>query len=68
MLVLFQPGSATLPPQVDRRLEQAVAAAKARGARIRIEGEADDPALALDRARAVGLALVRLGAPGVTSR
>ncbi len=63
MLVLFQPGSAALPPQVDRRLEQAVAAAKARGARIRVEGEADDPALALDRARAVGLALVRLGAP-----
>jgi hypothetical protein len=63
MLVLFQPGSAALPPLVNRRLEQAVAAAKARGARIRIEGEADDPALALDRARAVGLALVRLGAP-----
>ena len=62
ILVLFQPGSAALPPGVGARLEQVLATAKAQGAVIRIEGEAYSPALALDRARAVALGLMRVGA------
>ena len=63
ILVLFEPGSANLPPGVGGRLEQMLATAKAQGAMIRIEGEAAGaPALALDRARAVALGLMRLGA------
>jgi hypothetical protein len=62
VLVLFQPGSAALPPGVGARLEQVLARAKAQGAVIRIEGEAYSPALALDRARAVALGLMRVGA------
>jgi len=63
VLVLFEPGSASLPPGVDGRLEQMLATAKAQGAVIRIEGEAAGaPALALDRARSVALGLMRLGA------
>ena len=62
VLVLFQPGSAALPPGVGARLEQVLATAKAQGAVIRIEGEAYSPALALDRARAVALGLMRVGA------
>jgi hypothetical protein len=63
ILVLFPPGSASLPPDVGMRLEQMLATAKAQGAVIRIEGEAAGaPALALDRARAVALGLMRLGA------
>jgi hypothetical protein len=62
ILVLFQPGLAALPPGVGARLEQVLATAKAQGAVIRIEGEAYSPALALDRARAVALGLMRVGA------
>jgi hypothetical protein len=62
ILVLFEPGSASLPPGVGSRLEQVLATAKAQGAAIRIEGEAGAPALALDRAHAVALGLMRLGA------
>jgi hypothetical protein len=58
----FEPGSADLPEGASAQLEQVLAEAKAQGAVIRILGEAAAPALALDRARAVGLALVRLGA------
>jgi hypothetical protein len=58
----FAPNSAELPAGAGAQLEQVLALAKSQGAVIRILGEASVPALALDRARAVGLALVRLGA------
>jgi hypothetical protein len=58
----FAPNSAELPAGAGAQLEQVLALAKSQGAVIRILGEAGVPALALDRARAVGLALVRLGA------
>jgi outer membrane protein OmpA-like peptidoglycan-associated protein len=61
--VAFGPGSAALPPDEQARLERLLGEAKARGARVRIVGEAAAPALALDRARAVGLALVQGGLP-----
>jgi hypothetical protein len=60
--VAFAPGSAELPAGVDSQLEQVLASAQSKGDLIRIVGEADAPALALDRARAVAIALVRLGA------
>ena len=59
----FAPGSATLAADAATRLERFLAAAKAPDVRIRVVGEADTPALALDRALAVGLALVRGGVP-----
>lgn len=62
ILVRFESGSASLPPGAGSRLEQLLATAKAEGAAIRIEGEAGAPALALDRAHAVALGLMRLGA------
>ncbi len=60
--VAFAPGSAELPLGIGPQLEQVLATARTEGALIRIVGEADAAALALDRARAVGIALVRLGA------
>ena len=60
--ILFAPDSAELPAGAGAQLEQVLAEAEAQGAVIRILGEAGLPALALDRARAVGLALVGLGA------
>lgn len=60
--IAFAPNSAELPADAIAQLEQVLAEAKSQGAVIRILGEASVPALALDRARAVGLALVRLGA------
>ncbi len=60
--VAFAPGSAELPVGISPQLEQVLATARTRGALIRIVGEADATALALDRARAVAIALVRLGA------
>ena len=60
--VAFAPGSAELPVGIDPELEQVLATARTQGALIRIVGEADAAALALDRARAVAIALVRLGA------
>jgi len=60
--IVFAPQSAELPAGAGAQLEQVLAQAKAQGAVIRILGEAGLPALALDRARAVGLALVALGA------
>ena len=59
----FAPGSATLPPDVSVRLERFLAEVKAPDALIGVVGEADTPALALDRALAVGLALVQRGVP-----
>ena len=61
--IAFGPGSAALPPDASARLERLLGEANAQGARVKIVGEADAPALALDRARAVGLALVQGGLP-----
>jgi outer membrane protein OmpA-like peptidoglycan-associated protein len=61
--VAFVPGSAALTPDEQARLERFLGEANARGARVKIVGEAAAPALALDRARAVGLALVQGGLP-----
>jgi hypothetical protein len=60
--IAFAPGSAKLPAGAGRELEQVLATARAESALIRIVGEADAAALALDRARAVAIELVRLGA------
>jgi outer membrane protein OmpA-like peptidoglycan-associated protein len=61
--IAFGPGSAALPPDAQRRLERLLDEANAQGARVRIVGEAAAPALALNRARAIGLALVQRGLP-----
>jgi outer membrane protein OmpA-like peptidoglycan-associated protein len=61
--IAFGPGSAALPPDAQRRLERLLDEANAQGARVKIVGEAAAPALALDRARAIGLALVQRGLP-----
>jgi hypothetical protein len=60
--IVFAPQSAELPAGAGAKLTLVLAQAKAQGALIRILGEAPLPALALDRARAVGVALVGLGA------
>jgi hypothetical protein len=52
-----------LAPEAAGRLERFLAEVKAPDVRIRVVGEADTPALALDRALAVGIALVRRGVP-----
>jgi outer membrane protein OmpA-like peptidoglycan-associated protein len=59
----FAPGSAILAPEAAGRLERFLAEVKAPDVRIRVVGEADTPALALDRALAVGIALVQRGVP-----
>jgi outer membrane protein OmpA-like peptidoglycan-associated protein len=59
----FAPGSATLPPDATARLESYLAEVKGPDVHIRVIGDADTPALALDRALAVGLALVQRGIP-----
>jgi outer membrane protein OmpA-like peptidoglycan-associated protein len=59
----FAPGSAILAPEAAARLDRFLAAVKAPDVRIRVVGEADAPALALDRALAVGIALVQRGVP-----
>jgi hypothetical protein len=59
----FRPESAMLTPDAVVLLAEFLNGAEAPAARIRIVGEAAAPALALDRARAVGLALVRGGVP-----
>ena len=61
--IAFGPGSAALPPDASARLKRLLGEANAQEARVKIVGEADAPALALDRARAVGLALVQGGLP-----
>jgi outer membrane protein OmpA-like peptidoglycan-associated protein len=63
MSVRFDPRSAMLAPDALARLGELLAEAQAPAARIKIVGEADAPALALDRALAVGLALVQSGVP-----
>jgi outer membrane protein OmpA-like peptidoglycan-associated protein len=59
----FRPESAMLTPDAVVLLAEFLNDAEAPAARIRIVGEAAAPALALDRARAVGLALVQGGVP-----
>jgi outer membrane protein OmpA-like peptidoglycan-associated protein len=59
----FAPGSAVLPPHATTHLERFLAEVKSPDVRIRVVGEAAAPALALDRALAVGLALVQRGVP-----
>jgi outer membrane protein OmpA-like peptidoglycan-associated protein len=61
--IAFAPGSAALPPDADLRLERFLAEAKALDTRIRVVGEADAPVLALERAMAVGVALMQRGVP-----
>jgi outer membrane protein OmpA-like peptidoglycan-associated protein len=61
--VAFDPQSAMLTPHAIARLRQLLAEAAAREARIQVVGEAAAPGLALDRALAVGLALVQSGVP-----
>ena len=60
--VAFHPRSAILASDAVARLGRLLAKT-APAARIKIVGEADAPALALDRALAVGLALVQGGMP-----
>jgi hypothetical protein len=57
----FHPKSAMLTPDAVVLLAEFLNAAAEPAARIRIVGEGAAPALALDRARAVGLALVQGG-------
>jgi hypothetical protein len=60
--IAFDPGSATLPAGARPVLKQWLGEANAQGAaRVKIVAEAAAPALALDRARAIGLALVQGG-------
>jgi hypothetical protein len=61
--VRFGAESALLTPDAIVRLAQLLAGTADLAARIKIVGEADAPALALDRALAVGLALVQGGVP-----
>jgi outer membrane protein OmpA-like peptidoglycan-associated protein len=61
--VPFDPQSAMLTPHAVARLTEFLADAETRDGRIEIVGEAPAPALALDRALAVGLALVQSGVP-----
>jgi hypothetical protein len=59
----FGAESAMLTPDAVVRLAQLLAGTAELAARIKIVGEGDAPALALDRALAVGLALVQGGVP-----
>jgi hypothetical protein len=59
----FGAESALLTPDAVVRLAQLLAGTAELAARIKIVGEGDAPALALDRALAVGLALVQGGVP-----
>jgi outer membrane protein OmpA-like peptidoglycan-associated protein len=61
--IAFDPGSATLPAGARPALKQWLSEANDQGARVKIVAEGAAPALALDRARAVGLALVQGGLP-----
>ena len=61
-LVAFAPGSAHLAMAAEPELARLLADAQRDGLLIDIIGEAKEPALALDRARAVALALIKLGA------
>ena len=59
----FRPKSAMLTPDAVVLLAELLNGAGTPAARIRVVGEAAAPGLALDRARAVGLALVQGGVP-----
>jgi hypothetical protein len=61
-VVVFAPGSTTLPADIQPMLAELIERARAEDVRIHVIGEADRPHLALARAREVGLALVQLGA------
>ena len=61
-VIAFARGSAALPPAAVPKLERFLAEASADDAPITVLGEGSPPALAIDRARAVGQALVSLGA------
>jgi outer membrane protein OmpA-like peptidoglycan-associated protein len=61
--VNFDPQSAMLTPDAVARLAQFLAEAETPATHIKVVGEAAAPALALDRALAVGLALVQSGVP-----
>lgn len=61
-LISFEPESATLPIGIEERLEAMLADAKGSGGKLHIVSQASIGSLAMERARGVGLALVRLGA------
>jgi outer membrane protein OmpA-like peptidoglycan-associated protein len=61
-VIAFAPGSAALPHRALAKLASFMAEVSADQTRITVLGEGSPPALAIDRARAVGQALVRLGA------
>jgi hypothetical protein len=61
-LIAFAPGSADLAAAIEPELTSVLADAERVGLVIDIIGEAKDPDLALERARAVALALIKLGA------
>jgi hypothetical protein len=61
-VIAFARGSAALPQGAVPKLERFLAEASVKDAPITVLGEGSPPALAIDRARAVGQALVRLGA------
>jgi outer membrane protein OmpA-like peptidoglycan-associated protein len=61
-VIAFARGSAALPPAALAKLERFLAEASVDDAPITVLGEGSPPALAIDRARAVGQALVSLGA------
>jgi hypothetical protein len=61
-VVQFEPGSARLPNGIEGRLDAMLQDARARDGKLFIVSEASIGSLAMERARGVGLALVRLGA------
>jgi outer membrane protein OmpA-like peptidoglycan-associated protein len=61
--IAFGPDSAALSPEAKAWLQQILGATDAEAARVKVVGEGAAPALALDRARAVGVALVEYGLP-----
>ena len=61
-VIAFARGSAALPAEAVPKLERFLAEAGTDEAPITVLGEGSPPALAIDRARAVGQALVSLGA------
>lgn len=61
-VILFETASAALPKGVEVRLQQMLNEARARGGKLYIYSQAGIGSLAMQRARAVGLAFVRLDA------
>ncbi len=58
----FPVGSSALPASLQPALQRLLHDAAARRARLQVIGDAEQPALAMERARSVALALVELGA------